>query len=372
MKHKTVQYLIICWLLLFVVSALWARVIIVQALKGFYLLSLEQNQTMPVLLVNSLFHSVQKELLLPAALFSLGSLSMVLFILARFFADLRHATNAARYSLDRPDGDKNSLLPLDRSGETAGLQAAIQDLGAKARFAIGHQKDEKLRLKDYLNDISHQLRTPLASLRLYNDLLSRDNAPADDVRKTFIAAQSKQIERMEWLIADLMTLARLDADTVEMGLEDQALRPTLELAVEPFWMRAAQEKKRLIVRCSSAIAIPHDRKWIAEAIANIIKNALEHTEAGGRIDISCIETPLTVQIDIEDDGEGIDPQDHPHIFERFYGKKSSRHPDSIGIGLALSQMILEKNMARIYAENRSVRGARFHIIFLKLYPTNEQ
>ncbi len=367
MKHKTVQYLIVFWLLLFVICALWARLIISQASEDFHLLSQVPGQTLPLLQVDTLILDIQKKLLLPASFFALGSLSAVLFILARIFADLRHATNAARYSLDRPDGDKNSLLPLDRSGETSGLQAAIQDLGAKARFAISHQKDEKLRLKDYLSDISHQLRTPLASLRLYNELLGR-NQPEEEDRKNFINAQGKQIERMEWLIADLMTLARLDADTVEMEMEKQALRPTIELAVEPFWMRAAQEKKRLIVRCSPSIMIPHDRKWVAESIGNIIKNALEHTEEGGRIDVNCIETPLTVQIDIEDDGEGIDPEDHPHIFKRFYGKKTSRHPDSIGIGLALSQMILEKNQARIYAENRSDRGARFHIVFLKHFP----
>ena len=170
---------------------------------------------------------------------------------------------------------------------------------------------------------------------------------------------------MEWLIADLMTLARLDAETVEMELMNQAMRGTLELAVEPFWARANKEQKSLVVRCSAKIKIDHDRKWVSEAIANVIKNALEHTTEGGHININCIETPLSVQIDIEDNGEGIAAVDLPHIFDRFYGKKTALHPDSIGIGLSLSRMILDKNNAKIYAENRSGSGACFHIVFLK-------
>lgn len=366
MKHKTIQYYLLFSSLLFALCIFWARLLITRAAEEFYYLLLSRPGSIGNQEIDKIFVDLSRALLLPFSFFYLASLGLTMTILYFLFKDIRHATYAARYSLDQHEQDSDSLLPLDRSGETAGLQAAIQDLGAKARFAINHQKDEQLRLKDYLNDISHQLRTPLSSLRLYNDLLSRENKGTNDDRSHFILAQAKQIERMEWLITDLMTLARLDANAVEMEIEAQPLRPTIELAVEPFWLRASEEGKYLDVRCSPDIYIPHDRNWAAEAIANLIKNALEHTDRDGHIRIYCRETPLTVQIDIEDDGEGIDPADHPHIFERFYGKKSSRHPDSIGIGLALSKLILEKHDARIYAENRSGSGARFHIVFIKL------
>ena len=372
MKHKTIQYITVVWLLALVLCIVLTRFGLIWVVT----LLLSQASDIQPGLQNSAISSlqpgmitsdplIQTALMLPLIGFAIITFICILVVLGRLFMDIRHATNAARYALDRPAGDHNSLLPLDRSGETAGLQAAIQALSAKARYAIDHQKNEKIALQDYLSDISHQLKTPLASLRLYNDLLSRESSVPEADQKRFIQAQAKQIERMEWLIADLMTLARLDAETVEMELMNQAMRGTLELAVEPFWARANKEQKSLVVRCSAKIKIDHDRKWVSEAIANVIKNALEHTTEGGHININCIETPLSVQIDIEDNGEGIAAVDLPHIFDRFYGKKTALHPDSIGIGLSLSRMILDKNNAKIYAENRSGSGACFHIVFLK-------
>lgn len=369
MKHKSIQTVTIIWLVSLVLTTIMTRFSLIwalgsQRLNGSDLPATSQG-SVPVPPFDFKFGPAQFALVLPLIAFALASFISILIILGRLFKDIRHATNSARYALDKPANEQDSLLPLDRSGETAGLQAAVQDLSAKARFAIEHQKNEKLALQDYLSDISHQLRTPLASLRLYNDLLSRETPIPEQDQQRFIVAQGKQIERMEWLIADLMTLARLDADTVEMDLVHQPMRATLELAVEPFWARAAKEEKTLIVRCSAKIEIDHDRKWVSEAIANLIKNALEHTKAGGHIHVTCIETPLSVQIDVEDDGEGIDKDDMPHIFDRFYGRRTALHPDSIGIGLSLSRMILDKNNAQIYAGNRSEGGARFNIIFLK-------
>lgn len=365
MKHKTIQFLLVFWTLGLLTITLWQKLAIDRTLENYMIAQRDQSQFIMPDTLEALADELHQVTIIPQFLFSILTLAAVLFILSRIFADLRHATNAARYSLDQPYRDTYTLLPLDRSGETAALQAAVQDLGAKARFAIGHQKDEKIRLKDYLSDVSHQLKTPLASLRLYNDLLDRriDTLEAD--QRSFVQAQAKQIERMEWLISDLMTLARLDADAVEMSLVDTKLRPTLELAAQPFWARAMKEEKQLTVRCSPKIEVPHDRKWVAEAIANVIKNALEHTENGGQVEVNCSGTPLTVQIDILDNGKGIDEDDLPRIFDRFYGKKTALHPDSIGIGLSLSRMILSKNHAEIYAENRVSGGASFHIVFLK-------
>lgn len=369
MKHKSVQIILILWLSCLTVIATWLRFGLTRAISSFGQVLREQNVAVP----NTAFHNLEQQLIfasfLPVLVLSIATLVIVLIVLARLFKDIRHATNAARYSLDRPPGVDDSLLPLDHSGETASLQAAVQDLGAKARFAIAHQKEEKFRLKDYLSDISHQLKTPLASLRLYNDLLSRGTKIDEADREQFIHAQAKQIERMDWLIQDLMTMARLDADTVEMDLQQQEMRETLALAVDPFWARAATERKHLEVRCPQRIQIPHDRNWVAEAISNVIKNALEHTSSGGEIKVNCFETPLTVQIDITDDGEGVDPKELGRLFERFYGKKTELNPDSIGIGLSLSRMILNKNEAEIYAENRAGGGMRFYIIFIKPIPS---
>lgn len=222
-------------------------------------------------------------------------------------------------------------------------------------------KNDKLYLADSIADISHQLKTPLTSMMVMCELLENEENP--DKRQEFVSVINNQLSKMNWLITNILKISKLDADATEFKRDEVSMLSVLDDSLKPFAL-TAELKNIAIQNGANDFVFNGDESWTVEAISNIVKNCLEHTNDGGKITISSESTNLYNKLTISDNGCGIAEEDLPHIFERFYhGKNSSK--DSVGIGLALAKTVFEKENASVKVESEQGRGSVFEIRFYK-------
>lgn len=263
------------------------------------------------------------------------------------------------------EGDAAARLSDCGEGGLEGLFAAINTMATSLTAHAEKEKQSKEFLKDTISDISHQLKTPLAALIMYNEIICGEKT-GNEVVENFAAKSSRELSRMESLIQNLLKLARLDAGAITL---EKGLHPVgrfLEEIVSSFAARAGLEGKTISVHCDPSIQMAFDETWLGESVGNILKNALDHTENGDRIDIACTETAVATEIMIRDSGAGIHPEDIHHIFKKFYRSRYSKDKQGVGIGLALSKMIVEKHGGAITVRSELGRGAQFSVVFPKL------
>lgn len=222
-------------------------------------------------------------------------------------------------------------------------------------------KNDKLYLADSIADISHQLKTPLTSMMVMCELLENEENP--DKRQEFVSVINNQLSKMKWLITNILKISKLDADATEFKRDEVSILSVLDDSLKPFAL-TAELKNIVIQNGANDFVFNGDESWTVEAVSNIVKNCLEHTNDGGKIIIASESTNLYNKLTISDNGCGIAEEDLPHIFERFYhGKNSSK--DSVGIGLALSKTVFEKENASVTVESEQGRGSVFEIRFYK-------
>ncbi len=258
------------------------------------------------------------------------------------------------------ENDTDEILDQEE-GELSILKTNIYKTTSTLKYQKELLADDKKNLAAALADISHQLKTPLTSMMVMNDLLVDEQD--EDKRTEFLQTQSSQLDRMNWLIQTLLKLSKLDAGTIVLKREDVLATELVEEAIKPFEIQFdlrnisfESDVSKVNIRC--------DKNWTVEAIQNIIKNCIEHMDDGGQLFIAVTDTNIFTQLTIKDSGCGIAAEDVPHIFERFYkGKNAGK--DSVGIGLALSKSILEEEQAEINVESTEGVGTRFIIKFYK-------
>jgi signal transduction histidine kinase len=263
------------------------------------------------------------------------------------------------------DGDTGVRLSDSGEGSLSRLFAEINGLATSLTSHIHNEKQSREFLKETISDISHQLKTPLAALRMYNDIIKEEKADGDTV-DSFLSKSERELTRMETLIQNLLKLARLDAGTIGIEKSEHDLTDFLEDCAGGFLTRAELEGKRLSLRRGDAVISRFDWMWMKEAVCNIIKNALDHTENGDSVEISCAKNTVYTEITVIDTGSGIYKEDIHHIFKRFYRSRFSKDRQGIGIGLALSKAIVEKHGGTITVESEPGKGAAFHIILPNL------
>lgn len=266
--------------------------------------------------------------------------------------------------LRRIAGGEYSLDVRDnQEGELSILKNEIYKVTVTLSEQANLLRKDKQFLADSLSDISHQLKTPITSLFVMTELLQNKNLP-EDKRVEFIQNIHSQLERLQWLVSSLLKLSRIDAGTIAFKKEKINVRKLIDRAVAPLLIPMELKEQTLVITGNESAELAGDMNWTAEALANIVKNCMEHTPPGGRIAIDFDETSLFTVIRISDNGEGIDKHDLPHIFKRFYkGKNSSS--DSIGIGLAMSKSIIESQNGTIDAASEKGKGTVFTVKFNK-------
>lgn len=218
---------------------------------------------------------------------------------------------------------------------------------------------DKINLKDNMADISHQLKTPITSINIMSELMEGDHSKNEN--KEYIYRLNKQITRLEVLTNSLLTMSKLDADTIEFKKDTLDIKNLIDLAIEPIMFLIEKKNIKLNI-IGGNITIKGDAYWLSEAFLNIIKNSVEHLEENGNIDIFLKFNPIFTEVRIEDNGSGFLKEDLPYIFRRFYKGKNA-NKDSVGIGLSMARTIIEKHNGGITVENRREGGARFEVKF---------
>lgn len=260
--------------------------------------------------------------------------------------------------LDRiMEGQYDTLMQHDTGSE-------LEDSIYKAVVLLREEREQaqgaKKNLADNMADLSHQLKTPAASIGLTLSLLKKK--AWDEETKQDIGRMEGQVGHLQHLVGAMLTLSRLDAGVLELEEKEFDLEEMLVDAVQPF-VRQMEEKGICFgIRGADGISLSGDFGWCSEAFGNIIKNCVEHTPEQGNISIACRDNPIYTEIVIQDSGRGFDEADLPHLFERFY-RGAGFSKDSAGIGLALAKSIIEKENGTVTAKNTETGGAGFYIKF---------
>jgi len=249
-------------------------------------------------------------------------------------------------------------------GDISNLRNDIYKVTTKLKNVSEKSIADKKYLESVLSDISHQIKTPLTSMYVINDLLLNDEMDAK-TRKEFLNKNRLQLERMEWLVGSLLKMSRLDSGSEVLNHHKVVVKDLINIALEPLRIPMELKDITLITNIPDNIYFEGDLKWSSEALINIIKNAYEHTPIGGEIKIVSTDNPLYVEISITDNGEGISEEEIPLIFKRFY--KGSSNKESIGIGLNMAKMIIEKQNGVI--EVNSEKG-KYTTFIIRIYKKN--
>lgn len=293
-------------------------------------------------------------------------------VLAVVFTAIYLMLTARRYrsiaalsrSIDRLlHGQEDILFSDSHEGELAILTSEITKMTVRLREQSDALAADKTRLTNAIADISHQFRTPLTAMNLTVSLLSEDGL-SDERRLRLARELSKSLRRIDWLIDALLKISKIDAGTVEFRAEPVNVSALLRRAAEPLAIPMELRGQELAVHTDGSEIFTGDMQWSTEAIGNILKNCVEHTPEGGKIEVFASETALYTEIKISDSGAGFAQEDIPHLFERFYRGKNA-DADSVGIGLALARTVIAAQNGTVSAANGKRGGAEFSVRFYK-------
>lgn len=254
-----------------------------------------------------------------------------------------------------------NLIP-DEEGELAVLSSELSKMTLRLRDQADRLEKDKQYLSNSLADISHQLRTPLTSIRMIVPRLATDDQ--DEEQQANVRKVDALLNRTESLISTLLKIARLESGTVQFANEPEQVESLLRSALEPLEILLDIKGIELCCKIGKQTTFTGDWLWTTEAIGNILKNCIEHCAEGGKMEVIASENPIYTEIVIADNGSGFSSEDLPHLFDRFYRGDNAKK-ESAGIGLNLARMIITKQNGIIKAENRPEGGAQFTIRFYK-------
>ena len=260
-------------------------------------------------------------------------------------------------------GDQMARIDCDEEGELYRLFHEVNTLSAILSTHAENESNARRFLKDTLSDISHQLKTPLATLGIYNGIMQDETTDLATLRE-FSVLSEQELDRIDSLVKNLLTIAKLDAGTLNFVKRKENLQEMMESLSRHFSLKASYEKKTLHFSGESDVTLVCDRVWILEALSNIIKNAFDHTSAGCTITVEWRHFAQIVQIVVRDDGAGIHPEDLPFIFKRFYRSRFSTDTQGAGLGLPLAKAIIGAHSGTVEVDSVLGQGTMFTINFL--------
>lgn len=229
-----------------------------------------------------------------------------------------------------------------------------------------HATKEKEVIKRLIGDISHQLKTPFASMKMYTELLEDDSLSKDEISK-YVYEIKTQNEKMEWMIASLLKTSRLESGAIEFKAERLMIKQTIADSVGAMYPLLEEHNIEIYIDDFQDLALLHHRKWTIEVLNNIIENAIKYSKKNSKIVISVEKLDLYTIIKIRDFGLGIKKEDHSLIFNRFYRGDHAENYKGAGIGLFLSSSIMAKQGGYIMVDSELGRGSVFSIYFRNIY-----
>ncbi len=265
------------------------------------------------------------------------------------------------------NGDYSQHLPQNKEGSLFRMFMLVEQLATMLQTKNETERKTKEFLKSTISDISHQLKTPLAALTMYQEIIENEPDNVEAV-KEFSLKMGTALKRMGQLIGAMLKLTRLDAGNIIFEKRPYLVTEVVDNAISELTTRARSEGKQIIMDGDKEQILVCDIEWTGEAIGNIVKNALDHTDEGGVIHITWEDMPTMLQVFISDNGSGIKEEDIHHIFKRFYRGKNPSDTPGIGLGLPLARSIVEGQGGSIFVKSDLNKGTVFTLSFFMTDP----
>lgn len=224
-------------------------------------------------------------------------------------------------------------------------------------------RQDKEILQGLVSDISHQVKTPVANMKLYAGILQKPNL-TEDKRQMFLTTLEEQINKLDFLMQSLIHMSRLETGTFVLHPAEGRLHETIALAMSTVWAKAEQKDIEISVECDPEITVQHDPKWTAEAIGNILDNAVKYTPTGGHVSITVRPWQFYTRMDIADTGMGIDESHYQDVFQRFYRAEEASSQEGVGLGLYLANGIITRQKGYISVKSKMGEGTTFSVYLL--------
>ena len=220
--------------------------------------------------------------------------------------------------------------------------------------------DEKIALQELISDISHQVKTPIANLKMVNATLLEQNVP-EDKQQAFLQSISGQLDKLDFLMQAMIKMSRLETGIITLSQKDCDLYETLAAALGGILFFAESKKINVSVDCPEGLSVFHDSKWTTEALFNILDNAVKYTPTGGQVHVAAVSLEMHTKIEITDTGKGISESRQAEIFKRFYREEEVHDIDGIGIGLYLAREIITMQGGYIKVKSEPGQGSTFSV-----------
>ena len=280
-----------------------------------------------------------------------------ILIADRLSNPIRRLTGAAR---ELSEGQLDTrVTPPSNSREMAELTTAFNSMAERVQASIEYIRRDRDRSRDFLADVSHELKTPIAALRTFNELLTEGQVKDEATEKEFLEQSRQQIERLDWLAANLLELSKLESGLVLLDLRPDDLRAVVESAVQQAHPAAARKGVRLVaVLPKEAIRQHHDPQRMGQVLTNLLGNAIKFTPRGGEVRVTLEPTTEGAELRVADTGVGINSTELPFVFERFYRGAEAHESRAAGSGLGLSivRSIVEMHSGRVSISSTPGKG----------------
>lgn len=265
---------------------------------------------------------------------------------------------------------ENTLTRMSKNEELEAIAYNKDDLWGKIyerlvrlSYLYAHKNseisEEKDKLKELVSDISHQTKTPIANIKLYLEMMADETD--SDRNQEYLKKMNGQVDKLDFLLQSMVKMSRLETGTIKIQKQNAPLADTLATAISNVVIKAEKKNIKIDVQYDERLELNHDKKWTAEAIFNILENAVKYTEDGGKIHIVVCRQELFTKISVEDTGKGIAPERQGAIFTRFYREPEIHDNDGIGIGLYLAREIITLQNGYIKVQSQVGQGSTFMI-----------
>ncbi len=264
-------------------------------------------------------------------------------------------------SLDAILAGEKALDLLENQDTLDGkLQAKLVQLGEMMEQKARENLRQREQLEMIISDISHQVKTPIANIRMYHSLLER-KALEEEKREEFQEAVERQVDKLEFFMKSMIRMSRLETGIVQVQPEKSAVSALVAQAVCDVALKAEQKKIEIVIEENEELTAYFDKRWTAEAVFNILDNSVKYTQDGGRIVLSVGKTDFYVRIGIKDNGRGIAEARIPLIFKRFYREPESANVEGVGLGLYLAREIVMKQKGFIEVHSNEGTGTTVYV-----------
>lgn len=224
------------------------------------------------------------------------------------------------------------------------------------------QQDKQV-IQSLVSDISHQVKTPIANIKMFTNILQQHQLPPEK-QAEFLSTMEGQIDKLDFLMQSLIKMSRLETGTFVLHPQEGRLADTIALAMSAVWAKAEAKEISLSADCDSSICVQHDPKWTAEALGNILDNAIKYTPPGGSVTVSVRPWQFYTRVDIADTGIGIAEEHYNDIFQRFYRDPQVASQEGVGLGLYLANGIITRQKGYISVKSKVGKGTTFSVYLL--------